>query len=205
MTRALVVIDGEHYPPVVRDAIAELPYEVIGAWLAGGTEKLRGETGLRRAAARSRSTTASRTRRSSSTCRTSRCLGPRERMLLASRVLAAGSALRGRRLPLRAAAVRAVSAPVAGGDRYRETRREDRRHGSCRAAARTGSRRRRRGDGAGRTGGAGGGRSCSRRLSRCSTFRARAGTRRRTISRRPRSPGSSRSAAAGPAVGLRAR
>ena len=43
MTRALVVIDGEHYPPVVRDAIAELPYEVIGAWLAGGTEKLRGE------------------------------------------------------------------------------------------------------------------------------------------------------------------
>jgi cyclic 2,3-diphosphoglycerate synthetase len=42
MTRALVVIDGEHYPPVVRDAIAELPYDVVGAWLAGGTEKLRG-------------------------------------------------------------------------------------------------------------------------------------------------------------------
>jgi cyclic 2,3-diphosphoglycerate synthetase len=42
MTRALVVIDGEHYAPVVRDAIAELPYEVVGAWLAGGTEKLRG-------------------------------------------------------------------------------------------------------------------------------------------------------------------
>jgi len=30
MTRALVVIDGEHYPPVVRDAIAGLPYEVVG-------------------------------------------------------------------------------------------------------------------------------------------------------------------------------
>jgi cyclic 2,3-diphosphoglycerate synthetase len=42
MTRALVVIDGEHYAPVVRDAIAALPYEVIGAWFAGGTEKLRG-------------------------------------------------------------------------------------------------------------------------------------------------------------------
>jgi cyclic 2,3-diphosphoglycerate synthetase len=42
MTRALVVIDGEHYPPVVRDAIARLPYDVVGAWLAGGTEKLRG-------------------------------------------------------------------------------------------------------------------------------------------------------------------
>jgi cyclic 2,3-diphosphoglycerate synthetase len=42
MTRAVVVIDGEHYAPVVRDAIAGLPYEVVGAWLAGGTEKLRG-------------------------------------------------------------------------------------------------------------------------------------------------------------------
>jgi cyclic 2,3-diphosphoglycerate synthase len=37
------VIDGEHYPSVVRDAIAGLPYEVVGAWLAGGTEKLRGD------------------------------------------------------------------------------------------------------------------------------------------------------------------
>jgi cyclic 2,3-diphosphoglycerate synthase len=43
MTRAVVVIDGEHYPPVVRDAIAGLPYEVVCAWLAGGTEKLRGD------------------------------------------------------------------------------------------------------------------------------------------------------------------
>jgi cyclic 2,3-diphosphoglycerate synthase len=42
MTRALVVIDGEHYAPVVRDAIAELPYDVVGAYFAGGTEKLRG-------------------------------------------------------------------------------------------------------------------------------------------------------------------
>ena len=42
MTRAVVVIDGEHYAPVVRDAIAQLPYDVVGAWLAGGTEKLRG-------------------------------------------------------------------------------------------------------------------------------------------------------------------
>ena len=43
MRRALVIIDGEHYAPVVRDAIAGLPYEVVGAWLAGGTEKLRGD------------------------------------------------------------------------------------------------------------------------------------------------------------------
>jgi cyclic 2,3-diphosphoglycerate synthetase len=40
--RALVVSDGEHYPPVVRDALAALPYEAVGLWLAGGTEKLRG-------------------------------------------------------------------------------------------------------------------------------------------------------------------
>jgi cyclic 2,3-diphosphoglycerate synthetase len=42
MTRALAVIDGEHYAPVVRDALRELPYEVVGAWFAGGTEKLVG-------------------------------------------------------------------------------------------------------------------------------------------------------------------
>jgi cyclic 2,3-diphosphoglycerate synthetase len=40
--RAVVVIDGEHYVTVVRDALAALPYEVVGVFLAGGTEKLRG-------------------------------------------------------------------------------------------------------------------------------------------------------------------
>ena len=40
--RALVLVDGEHYAPVVRDALAALPYEVVGALLVGGTEKLRG-------------------------------------------------------------------------------------------------------------------------------------------------------------------
>jgi cyclic 2,3-diphosphoglycerate synthase len=42
--RTLAVIDGEHYPSTVRDALAELPYEFVGAFLAGGTEKLRGES-----------------------------------------------------------------------------------------------------------------------------------------------------------------
>ena len=41
--RAIAVVDGEHYPDVVRDALAELPYEFVGALLVGGTEKLRGE------------------------------------------------------------------------------------------------------------------------------------------------------------------
>jgi len=40
--RAIAVIDGEHYAPVVRDALAGLPYEFVGAWLAGGSEKLVG-------------------------------------------------------------------------------------------------------------------------------------------------------------------
>jgi len=43
MARALALVDGEHYPDVVRDAFAELPYDVVGAVLVGGTEKLRGE------------------------------------------------------------------------------------------------------------------------------------------------------------------
>ncbi|HUF02022.1 MAG TPA: 2,3-diphosphoglycerate synthetase [Gaiellaceae bacterium] len=43
--RALAIVDGEHYPPVVRDAIAELPYDVVAAVLVGGTEKLRGDEG----------------------------------------------------------------------------------------------------------------------------------------------------------------
>jgi len=40
--RAIAVIDGEHYAPVIRDALAKLPYEFVGALLVGGTEKLRG-------------------------------------------------------------------------------------------------------------------------------------------------------------------
>jgi len=39
--RAVALVDGEHYPPVVREALAELPYEFVGAILVGGTEKLR--------------------------------------------------------------------------------------------------------------------------------------------------------------------
>jgi cyclic 2,3-diphosphoglycerate synthetase len=36
------LIDGEHYAPVVRDALADLPYDVVAALLVGGTEKLVG-------------------------------------------------------------------------------------------------------------------------------------------------------------------
>jgi cyclic 2,3-diphosphoglycerate synthetase len=40
--KAIAIVDGEHYPDVVRDALAELPYEFVGVMLIGGTEKLRG-------------------------------------------------------------------------------------------------------------------------------------------------------------------
>ena len=40
--RALAIVDGEHYASVVRDALAELPYEFVAAVLIGGREKLRG-------------------------------------------------------------------------------------------------------------------------------------------------------------------
>lgn len=41
--RAIALIDGEHYAPVVRDTLQALPYEIVGALLVGGTEKLRGD------------------------------------------------------------------------------------------------------------------------------------------------------------------
>ena len=42
MTRAIALIDGEHYAPVVRDALEATAHDVVAAVLLGGTEKLRG-------------------------------------------------------------------------------------------------------------------------------------------------------------------
>jgi cyclic 2,3-diphosphoglycerate synthetase len=41
--KAIAIVDGEHYPDVVREALHELPYEFVGVMFVGGTEKLRGE------------------------------------------------------------------------------------------------------------------------------------------------------------------
>lgn len=44
--RALVLVDGEHYPPVTRDAVAAVRasgHDVVGAVFLGGREKLKGE------------------------------------------------------------------------------------------------------------------------------------------------------------------
>jgi cyclic 2,3-diphosphoglycerate synthetase len=83
------VIDGEHYLPVVRDAIAALPYEVVGAWLAGGTEKLRGgeDYGVPLLGELADGFADAQVVVDLSD---EPVLGPRERLLLASRALAAG-------------------------------------------------------------------------------------------------------------------
>jgi cyclic 2,3-diphosphoglycerate synthetase len=39
--RAIAIVDGEHYPDVVRAALDELPYEFVAVRFVGGTEKLR--------------------------------------------------------------------------------------------------------------------------------------------------------------------
>ena len=91
MTRALVVIDGEHYAPVVRDALAALPYDVVGAWFAGGEEKLRDGADYGVPVYRDLG-------EALAACEPELVfdlsdepvLGPRERFLVASRVLAAG-------------------------------------------------------------------------------------------------------------------
>ena len=41
--RVVAIVDGEHYPPVVRAALEELDDLVVAAVLVGGTEKLRGD------------------------------------------------------------------------------------------------------------------------------------------------------------------
>jgi cyclic 2,3-diphosphoglycerate synthase len=92
--RAVAVIDGEHYPPVVRDALAELPYEFVAALLVGGTEKLRSgvspeDYGAPLVGSLAEAVTAHRPEIVVDLS-DEPVLGPRERLHLASRVLAAG-------------------------------------------------------------------------------------------------------------------
>lgn len=85
--RAIVLIDGEHYAPVVRDAVAALPYDVVGALLVGGTEKLRGDDDYGVALVDSLDVVEADLVVDLSD---EPVLGPRERMLWASRALALG-------------------------------------------------------------------------------------------------------------------
>jgi len=89
--RAVAVIDGEHYAPVVRDALAEMEHDVVGAFLVGGSEKLRGGEDygvpLFHDLGEALAATAPDLVLDLSD---EPVLGPRERFLLASRVLAEG-------------------------------------------------------------------------------------------------------------------
>jgi len=85
--RALVLIDGEHYAPVVRDALEALPYDVVGALLAGGAEKLRGAEDYGAPLVDSLDAVQADLVVDLSD---EPVLGPRERMLWASRALALG-------------------------------------------------------------------------------------------------------------------
>jgi cyclic 2,3-diphosphoglycerate synthetase len=89
--RALAIVDGEHYAPVVRDALAGLPYEVVGAVLVGGSEKLRGgeEYGVPLAAELEEAIERFRPELVIDLS-DEPVLGPEERFRLASRVLALG-------------------------------------------------------------------------------------------------------------------
>src|SRR5438552_15994458 len=91
MTRALAVIDGEHCAPVVRDALASLPYDFVAAVLIGGSEKLRvGEDYGVPLADGIEEAIASYEPEVVVDLSDEPVLGPRERLLLASRVLALG-------------------------------------------------------------------------------------------------------------------
>ena len=89
--RALALVDGEHYPSVVRDALAELPYQVVAAHVVGGTEKLRGDADYGVPVAHElEAALAEYTPGVVVDLSDEPVLGPRQRFRLASRVLAHG-------------------------------------------------------------------------------------------------------------------
>jgi cyclic 2,3-diphosphoglycerate synthase len=85
--KAIALIDGEHHADVVSDALAELPFDFVGAILLGGTEKLRGgeEYGVPLLDSLEDARAEAVVDLSDEPV-----LGPRERMLWASRALALG-------------------------------------------------------------------------------------------------------------------
>ncbi len=91
MTRALALIDGEHYAPVVKAALEELPYDFVAAHVVGGSEKLRDDADYGVAVAADLDSALAEHRPELVVDLSDEpVLGPRERFRLASRVLAAG-------------------------------------------------------------------------------------------------------------------
>jgi len=89
--RALALIDGEHYAPVVRAALEELPYDFVAAHIVGGTEKLRDDADYGVDVAEDLEAALAQHRPELVVDLSDEpVLGPRERFSFASRVLAAG-------------------------------------------------------------------------------------------------------------------
>ncbi len=89
--RALALIDGEHYAPVVKAALEELPYEFVAAHVVGGTEKLRDDADYGVAVEADLEVALNDLGPEVVVDLSDEpVLGPRERFRLASRVLAAG-------------------------------------------------------------------------------------------------------------------
>ena len=86
----MAVVDGEHYAPVVRDALAGLDYRFVAAYLAGGTEKLRGDDDYGVPVVASLEDGLALGPDVVVDLSDEPVLGPRARLHLASRVLAAG-------------------------------------------------------------------------------------------------------------------
>ncbi|MGH3081102.1 MAG: 2,3-diphosphoglycerate synthetase [Gaiellaceae bacterium] len=100
--RALALIDGEHYAPVVRDALREIEHDVVGALLVGGTEKLRGDDDYRVPLVKDFDEALARFEPEVALDISDEpVLGPRERFRLASRFLARGIAYEGADFSLR--------------------------------------------------------------------------------------------------------
>ena len=92
MRRVVAIVDGEHYPPVVRAALEEIDDLVVAAVLIGGTEKLRGDGETYGVPLEPSIEAAVELHRPDVVLDLSDepVLGPRERFALASRVLALG-------------------------------------------------------------------------------------------------------------------
>jgi cyclic 2,3-diphosphoglycerate synthetase len=102
LSRALALIDGEHYAPVVRDALGEVPHDVVGALLVGGTEKLKGGDEYGVPLANDFDEALDRFEPEVAVDLSDEpVLGPRERFKLASRFLARGVAYEGADFSLR--------------------------------------------------------------------------------------------------------
>ena len=141
--RALALIDGEHYAPVVRAALEELPYDFVAAHVVGGTEKLRGDADYGVGVAADLDAALAEHRPELVVDLSDEpVLGPRERFRLREPRARGGAAVCGGGFPLRPARARAVRAPVDRDRRYRQAGRQDGDHGpmrriSMRASARS--------------------------------------------------------------------